>query len=375
MTQLPNHQILPISRLASIFSSVTNSYKFYWFLAILKFIETDRKPIIQLNDIALRMLSDVWYPLDYYKLSFGKQDGFKPLVETINEKIEVDNSSTAPALFDQIASKLSSHEQQELSDKVSRLLRWVPYRFQRPFVAEDVRGTKDHQVNQTIVRLAEQHFEKQKGQIMYRYLDGAIQIQPMWYDYLQENIAILRGFVDWELSNFLQKNNPNSIGITEKLFKPKVRNLRSATSFWKLYLDMHGPANCIYSDQIIEPGTLSIDHFIPWRYVVHDELWNLTPTIGTVNSSKSDNLPSLASYLSKFSSLHYDVFHKILSADIKQKDKLLEDYSMVFRDHLSNIRSYSKENFKNKLGEIIKPLHQTATNLGFNPNWTYSDKL
>ena len=375
MSLLPSHQILPINRLASVFNSVTNSYKFYWFLAILEFIETNRKPIVQLNDIALRMLSEVWYPLNYFKLSFGKQDGFKPLVEVINEKLVVDNSSTARPLFDQIESKLGRDEQRELSDKVNVLLRWVPYRFQRPFVVEDVKGVKDHYVNQSIVRLSEQHFESQYGKIMYRYLDRAIEIQPLWHEYLQENTAILRGFIYWELSNFLQKNNPNAIGISEKLFKPRVRNLRGATSFWKLYLDIHGPANCIYSDQIIEPSTLSIDHFIPWRYVVHDEIWNLTPTIGTVNSSKSDNLPSLASYLSKFSGLHYDAFHKMLSADIKQKDKLLEDYSMVFRDHLSNIRSYSKENFENKLGEIIKPLHQTATNLGFNPNWTYLDKL
>ena len=53
MSSLPYHPTLPISRLASVFSSVINSYKFYWFLAILEFMEKDRKPIIQLSDIAL----------------------------------------------------------------------------------------------------------------------------------------------------------------------------------------------------------------------------------------------------------------------------------------------------------------------------------
>lgn len=32
--------------------------------------------------------------------------------------------------------------------------------------------------------------------------------------------------------------------------------------------------------------------YIPWSYVAHDELYNLTPTTKNVNSSKSNRLPT-----------------------------------------------------------------------------------
>ena len=64
MIQLPENQDLPIDRLASVFRNVTNSYKFYWFLLILELIESsDSDGILSLEDISIRMLSNVWYPL------------------------------------------------------------------------------------------------------------------------------------------------------------------------------------------------------------------------------------------------------------------------------------------------------------------------
>ncbi|MDY5576621.1 MAG: HNH endonuclease domain-containing protein [Lachnospiraceae bacterium] len=35
---------------------------------------------------------------------------------------------------------------------------------------------------------------------------------------------------------------------------------------------------------------ISIDHFVPWSYVAHDEMWNLNPTTKSINSSKRNNL-------------------------------------------------------------------------------------
>ena len=37
--------------------------------------------------------------------------------------------------------------------------------------------------------------------------------------------------------------------------------------------------------------SFTIDHFLPWSFVVHDLLCNLTPGESTTNSSKNDVLP------------------------------------------------------------------------------------
>lgn len=374
MFHLPEDKNIPVHSLSSIFQNVTNSYKYYWFLSILKFIETNRSPLIDLEEIALQMLSYVWYPLDFFKLSFGKQDGFKSLANLINQKIKIDNSANSSSLYQQLNDNLTHEEKKELTDKVKILLRWVPYRFQRPFLYKETRGLKDRVVNQIIVKLANDNFNNQDAKIMYRYYeDKAIQIQPVWYEYLLKNITILRGFIYWELSKFLQKNNPNVAGITEKLFKPSARDLKKAVLLWNTFLELEKEARCIYSNKTLNKGNISIDHFIPWSFVVHDENWNLLPTLKNINSSKGNNLPDLNIYLPKFTSLHYKVYNTIYSADVRRKKDLLEDYAIIFRDDLVNISQYTTENFRIKLYEIIKPLHQTANNIGFKTGWIYSE--
>ncbi len=377
MIQLPENQDLPIDRLASVFRNVTNSYKFYWFLTILELIESsDSDSILSLEDISIRMLSNVWYPLDFYKLSFGKQDGFRPLMHIVNSKINVDNTSGSAPLYKQIAEQLSLEEQKDLSERVKVLLRWVPYRFQRPFLSDQIGSIKDSKVNEAIVEYATRSFTQGDAKAMYSFnSDGTIRIQPVWLKYLRKNCAILKGYVYWELCKFIQKNNPNVSGIVEKLSKPVRRNLKEASLFWNKFLDSNQQTVCIYSNQIVEKGSMSIDHFIPWRYVVHDKIWNLIPTTVKVNSSKSDNLPSIDEYLSKFTDLHYTAFSQIYSSASSQYDrKMLEEYALIFKDDLSTIKDYPYDTFAGKMVDIIRPLYQSAANLGFKPNWIYKSE-
>ena len=356
---------------------MTNSYKYFWFLTILELIESsDSDGILSLEDISIRMLSNVWYPLNFYKLSFGKQDGFKPLMQIVNGKINVDNTSSSDPLYEQIVKQLSLEEQKDLLDQVKVLLRWVPYRFQRPFLSDQIGSIKDSRVNEAIVEYATRSFTQGDAKAMYSFdSDGTIHIQPIWLKYLRKNCAILKGYVYWELCKFIQKNNPNVSGIVEKLAKPVRRNLKEASQFWNKFLDLNQQTVCIYSDQIVGKENLSIDHFIPWRYVVHDKIWNLIPTIGRVNSSKSDNLPSIDKYLSKFTDLHFTAFSQIYSSASSQRDhKMLEEYALIFKDDLPAIKDYPYDTFARKMIDIIHPLHQTAANLGFEPNWIYKSE-
>ena len=100
--ELPESDELDISRLAAVFSDTTNSYKFYWLLAILDGLRETGQTRFSMRDLSSRMIADVWYPLDYFKLSFGKQDGFKPVADFVSECIVVDNGPTAPSLFVQL---------------------------------------------------------------------------------------------------------------------------------------------------------------------------------------------------------------------------------------------------------------------------------
>jgi hypothetical protein len=42
-----------------------------------------------MRDLSLRMIASVWYPLNYFKLSFGPQDSFKMIANFVSERITI----------------------------------------------------------------------------------------------------------------------------------------------------------------------------------------------------------------------------------------------------------------------------------------------
>jgi hypothetical protein len=70
MVTLPYSDRLPVPILAAVFDEVTNSYKFYWFLAILEWVREEQTPLLPLDALLARMVASVWYPTNYFRLSF-----------------------------------------------------------------------------------------------------------------------------------------------------------------------------------------------------------------------------------------------------------------------------------------------------------------
>jgi hypothetical protein len=365
---LPEHDHLDIAKLSSVFRDTTNSYKFYWFLSILDSLRDNGESIISQKDIALRMLANAWYPLDYFKLSFGVQDGFKTVAQFISSKITVDNRPTSRSLFEQIKQNFSERDLTELTQETKKLYRWVPFRFVRPFVEAETKGISDQNVNAAIIQICDELFENQPHRVMYRFVGDSIELNSVWVEYLQKHQGILRGFIFWHLVKFMQKNNPNVIGLSEKLQKPTERDLKLANRFWKGYLAENRNVKCIYSQQIITEENLSLDHFLPWSYVVHDQLWNIIPTPKSINSAKNDRLPSLEVYFEGFSSLQYKVVQHYLKQGRKE---FLADYDYLFREDLQEM---SLKTFQDVLRKQITPQWQTAQNLGFSYPFIYVEK-
>ena len=168
--------------------------------------------------------------------------------------------------------------------------------------------------------------------------------------------------------SFLQKKNPNIPNIAEKLFPPQTRNLAQARGFWDLVFTEYPTLTCLYSKTPISKNDYTIDHFIPWRFVTHDLLWNLIPTPRFVNSAKSDSLPSLEIYFDNFASIQQKAFKIIFQ---KGKLRLLEDYSNLYYCELKDIYEMSGKEFKDRLYTTIAPLKQIAENTGFESNWVF----
>lgn len=369
---LPISDSLQIRRLASVFNNTTNSYKYFWFLVILKNINRSNKNPLSIQDLILEMITEIWYPINFFKLSFGKQDQFAKYIEKLQVELDISPEINKK---DDLLNALKNHLSNDtVLDTIRIFSRYVPYRFISPWFSEQLRGLPDSRKNQIIQSLSNLTFDTNLNVPIYRLLnESLIEINQNWHEYLQKHYSFLIGYVYWELIKYLQKHNPNVPNLPEKLSLPNSRNLTNAWNFWNVYFEVKGEVNCLYSKNLIRKTQSSLDHFLPWSFVAHDQLWNLIPVSKESNSSKSNNLPSII-YLDNFIKLQFDGL-KTFSSCRGIKSTILEDYTMLFKTDITEIISLSPEKFGEIFKKNIKPLTQIATNMGFQTDWIWKKNL
>lgn len=372
---LPRSQFVNVERLAGCFNNVTNSYKYYWFLAILERVIKSQDLILPVNDLIAEMVSMVWFPANYFRLNFGKQDRLRYLVEHLQQTSELP-ANASPTQVKRLATahlEATSATGKELG----KLGAYVPYRFLRPFVGDRLRGISDQLVNAAVQSEADGLFQSNPQDVPYRMAGSeAIELSPLWRAYLFEHYEILKGFCLWHLVNYLQRNNPNVTNVAGKLSTPQQRVLHKARKFWQIVFHAKGSVACIYSGQRMTAEQFTLDHFLPWRFVAHDLLWNLTPTTKEVNSRKSDCLPNGDLYFEPFAQQQYEAVQMVARTLGSGKDRLLEDYALLLRvEGIDRLSELLYAEFRDQLLDVIVPQTQIARNMGFRTNWELSNDL
>lgn len=343
---LPQNIKLPVSSLSRIFENTTATYKFYWFVAIMDIVVKEHKTRISFWEIIAGMIAESWYPIHYFKLSFGKSDSlFVKSLEIQKEyhiSIESDKEKIKAQLLDNL---------KETRRFLKIFTLNVPYRFLSPWI----RYTDDKEV---IAK--SQQFE---NNALYAIYKEEIVINDIWVEYMTKHYKILRDFAFWNLTEFLQKRNPNVPDVPSKLIKPIQRDsLTKQRKYWDSYIEITGGINCIYTGKNIIAKEYDLDHFVPWSFVSHNLLWNLIPSDPSVNSAKSNNLPQLDKYLQPFASLHQDAM-KILY-EKNMNNKIFEDYLIIY-DSIPDLINLSKSDFFNVFKRTFTPMVQIAENMRF----------
>lgn len=346
MMTLPNSHKLPIPTLAGIFSNTTATYKFYWFVALLDIVVKERKTRISFWEIIAGMVAESWYPIHYFKISFGKSDSL------FDKSLEIQNAFQISIESDKDKIKKYLLDNLNGTKKFLRVFTLnVPYRFLSPWI----KYTYDEDVV-----AKSQRFE---NDCLYAIYGDEIVINDNWFEYLTEHYTILRDFAFWNLTEFLQKRNPNVPDVPSKLIKPILRDsLTKQHKFWDAYIETVGSIRCIYTNKPLIAKDYDLDHFIPWSFVSHNLLWNLLPADSSINSSKSNNLPPLDVYLKPYAELHHKALKTIYPKN--PNNKILEDYLIVY-DSVGELVRMSDDDFCNVFQKTFSPLAQIAENMGF----------
>lgn len=343
-------------------NKVVASYKMYWLMGILDEVSLGHTEI-EFRIIIARMITYSWYPHMQYKLSFGAFDNLKKPISYIAAKYGFSSNCDENKLLKFICNT----EDKELKKMLKELSFKVPYRLISPFFKEELRGIKDSLKDNIITKLS-----LINEICLYKIIKGKenkIVINDCWKAYLRDNYKLIKAWIYYKLVCFLQKRNPNIPAIVFKLEAPKSRKLTTVTKLWKHIINIEGVTDIYTGEEFSNMnfqkfGVLSIDHFIPWSFVLHDKMWNLVPTFKNINSVKSNNLLSFDKYIEDFCSVQYKAFSYICDNKLKNS---LEDYMDILR--LDNPYDYYKhsnrEKFVGSMKQCISPLYQIAVNQGF----------
>ena len=335
-------------------SSLTNSYKLYWFAGLLEEINHQRTEI-KFKTIVIWMITKSWHTVLTFKLSLGAQDKLAEVIYYINEKYEIKPDITESELniF------LNQLHDPEFENYIRGYIRYVPYRLLSSFYEfkDDSGYNKDRAI-------AEKSSKDETVLYRINIIDSTVIVNYRWFEYIYCNMPIVTGWFRYKLVEYLQRRNPNVPAIIDKIELPQERILTEARQFWKVVMNTI-EINDIYTNLPLNISDMSIDHFIPWSFVLHDKQWNLTPVSKRINSSKSDRLPPLEKYLDKFINQQF----KAYTIALKQgpKSKVMQDY-ITLGQGIDVSTGLRESEFKEIMKNTIIPLHRIAQNQGF-PLW------
>ena len=347
-------------------------YKFYWLEAIVNLI-SEGKTVTNFDEIIDEMISNAWYSVMEYHVHLSGvvagdvRDGLERAVYKLSELCDLRNNASKMEIKDSI--KLNNREMAQIK---KQLINMVPYRALAGFFVK-----YDETVNwDSIPRLVAyiQMFDKNVAKLPYVLGDSTglkreVFFNPSWMRMIQDNTVAILGWIKYEKVKWLQNNNPDVPGLVYKLdpLNERSRKLGAVHNLWDAIMTRINIMD-VFNDCPINKSMYDIDHFVPWSFVMNDELWNLMPMDSSLNSSKSNKLPKWEPFFEKFANNQYLMYEHVFS-----DEGIHRLYEKCYRDNLHSIWANqdlyipgnSRIEFCNILEKNMKPVYDSAKRQGY----------
>lgn len=79
----------------------------------------------------IRMVANAWYPIHYFRLSFGKSDSLFDIVMELHYVTKIPIDANADTIIRELTSRLND---KQIKKQLNTLTQNVPYRFLRPWI-------------------------------------------------------------------------------------------------------------------------------------------------------------------------------------------------------------------------------------------------
>lgn len=367
------YNTLDIEGFSHMMKNPSYCYKFYWLEAIVQLIsegvtETTFDAVID------EMICNAWYSVREFHIHLsGMQvdgqvrDGLERAVVCLSEL----SGLPANASKVEIKNAIKAHTE-SLKAAKEQLTNMVPYRALAGFFDK-----AEENADWGSVRRMTAYIERiNKNVVLLPYTLGKssklkkeIYFQPSWMEMIQDNTVSILGWIQYEKVKWLQNNNPEVLGLVYKLapMDEKMRKLNNVRKLWEGILELCEVRD-VFTGAAIVSKHYDVDHFIPWSFVMNDELWNLMPMDSALNSSKSNRLPKWDPFFERFAANQY-----LLYGFIHEKAGIHKLFEGCYRDNLHSIwagrelyrKGNSQEEFYNILQKNMQPVYDSARRQGY----------
>ena len=367
------YNLLDIRSFALMLKDPSYCYKFYWLEAIVNLI-SEGVTETTFNEIIDEMICSAWYSVREFHIHLSGlgeggsvRDGLERAILRLSELSDL----PANASKTEIKNEILRHNA-ELYQAKEQLTHMVPYRALAGFFANAGEIAPWDSIRRMTAYI--ERFNTEFTVLPYtfgasRKLDKEVRFHPEWMRMIQDHTVSILGWIQYEKVKWLQNNNPEVPGLVYKLapMDEKMRRLGKVRKLWEGVLECCEIRD-IFTDEPVQPKRYDIDHFIPWSFVMNDELWNLMPMDSSLNSSKSNKLPLWDPFFQKFSGNQFALYQLI-----QEKPGIHKLYESCWRDNLHSIWAgqelyrpgNSREMFDAILQTNMQPIYESAKRQGY----------
>lgn len=313
-------------------------YKFYWLEAIVHLISEGVRETT-FDVIINEMICSAWYSVREFHIhlsGLGSGGDVRDGLERAILRLSALSDLSAGASRVEIKNAIREHDS-ELRKAKEQLTNMVPYRALAGFFSNAGETAIDWGSVKRMTAYIDA-FDKNHTSLPYTLGTGArlhkeVRFHPDWIRMIQDNTVSILGWIQYEKVKWLQNNNPEVPGLVYKLLPmdEKMRKLGKVRKLWDGVLECCRIPD-VFTEEAVQSGKYDVDHFIPWSFVMNDELWNLMPMDASLNSSKSNRLPRWDPFFDRFSANQY-----ILYGLIQERPGIHKLYEKCWRDNLHSI--------------------------------------
>ena len=180
---------IDIDKLWHAFDKKATSYKYFWFLSILKIYYEIRTDSIYFKDILIEMVSIAWRYVFVEECQFPSQDQLPIYLRAIQAKTYLTRSAKQMKVEETVR---ESFYEWKWNTLLMPLLNNVPYRFLSPWIP----FTNNEEVTAKS--------KETESRCPYSLANDHVTINPLWSNYLVENYDKISFFIEKELRLFLK---------------------------------------------------------------------------------------------------------------------------------------------------------------------------